>query len=420
MDSRHHSPKTDDLDLQHRRSVLSGQRCSWRTTKISGSGICTSILVLMTATIAFYSSIYTAAIPSITEEYGCSSTVATLGITTFLLGFGSGPLLFAPLYEVWGRNTIFHIGSDNLDNRSVPLALFSAACLPWACHRADNRRIYLPIYLLEVGILLVLILSGVYYVAMVIFLEETYPPRLLLDKRRRIPGYSSADRPSVAELLKTSLTRPWLVLFTEPILLLLSLYMAFIYETIYLDFTVYPVVYREMRGWSAGIAGLSFLGICFGMAIATLLSPYLNHIQRISIRQSGAPYPETRLPHLIVISYWTAAPPIHWISGIVAGVPFGFGLIFVFLGITSYLTDFYGPFGASALAASAVLRSIFGAVFPLFATDLCQSLGVPWATNVLAFISLAMAPLPWMFYEFGLRIRAHSNSHQREGEMHRP
>lgn len=72
------------------------------TLKVSAqTGICTWILVLMTSTIAFCSSIYTAAITSIAEEYGCSSTVATLGITTFLLGFASGPLIFAPLSEVW-------------------------------------------------------------------------------------------------------------------------------------------------------------------------------------------------------------------------------------------------------------------------------------------------------------------------------
>lgn len=33
------------------------------------------------------------------------------------------------------------------------------------------------------------------------------------------------------------------------------------------------MVYHAIHGWSAGIAGLSFLGICFEMAIATLLSP---------------------------------------------------------------------------------------------------------------------------------------------------
>ena len=55
----------------------------------------------MTATIAFCSSIYTAAIESIADHYGCSRIVSTLGVTTFLLGFAIGPLLFAPLSEVW-------------------------------------------------------------------------------------------------------------------------------------------------------------------------------------------------------------------------------------------------------------------------------------------------------------------------------
>lgn len=54
----------------------------------------------MTGVIAFCSSIYTAGTSLITATFGCSQTVATLGVTTFLLGFASGPLIFAPLSEV--------------------------------------------------------------------------------------------------------------------------------------------------------------------------------------------------------------------------------------------------------------------------------------------------------------------------------
>ncbi|OJJ62047.1 hypothetical protein ASPSYDRAFT_106171, partial [Aspergillus sydowii CBS 593.65] len=53
-------------------------------------------------------------------------------------------------------------------------------------------------------------------------------------------------------------------------------------------------------------------------------------------------------------------------------------IIFIFLGVTSYLTDCYGSFDASALAVSAGLHSIFGAALPLFAKDMYLSLGVPW------------------------------------------
>lgn len=61
----------------------------------------------MTATIAFCSSIYTAAIPAISQDLNCSDIVATLGVTTFLLGFGTGPLIFAPMSETYGRNPVY-------------------------------------------------------------------------------------------------------------------------------------------------------------------------------------------------------------------------------------------------------------------------------------------------------------------------
>lgn len=67
----------------------------------------TLTVVFMTATIAFCSSIHTAAIPAIAKDLSCSSTVATLGVTTFLLGFGTGPLIFAPLSEIYGRNPVY-------------------------------------------------------------------------------------------------------------------------------------------------------------------------------------------------------------------------------------------------------------------------------------------------------------------------
>jgi hypothetical protein len=69
----------------------------------------TIVLVFMTATITFCSSIHTPAIGGIVDTFKCAKTVATLGVTTFLIGFATGPLLFAPLSEVWGRILVFRI-----------------------------------------------------------------------------------------------------------------------------------------------------------------------------------------------------------------------------------------------------------------------------------------------------------------------
>ena len=196
---------------------------------------------------------------------------------------------------------------------------------------------------------------------------------------------------------------------------------AFVYGILYLDFTAYPFVFEGTRGWSAGISGLTFLGIGVGMAIATASSPYINHIHGHYVRKLGGPKPEARLPHLIILAWlipiglfwfaWTATPSIPWIVCIAAGIPFGIGFVTLFLGITSYLTDCYGRFSASALAANAVFRSLFGAAFPLFARQMYEGLGTAWATSLLGFLAVAMAPLPLVFYMFGPDLRARSSFH---------
>lgn len=159
------------------------------------------------------------------------------------------------------------------------------------------------------------------------------------------------------------------------------------------------------------------------MAMATVTSPYINRIYAYYIKKWGEARPEARLPHLIVLSWliplglfwfaWTSRPSIHWASCIMAGIPFGIGFVALFLGITSYLIDCYGRYAASALAANAILRSLFGAGFPLFSRQMYTALGPAWATSILGFFALAMAPMPYFFYKFGPRIRARSKFHQK-------
>ena len=159
------------------------------------------------------------------------------------------------------------------------------------------------------------------------------------------------------------------------------------------------------------------------MAIATAASPYINRVYATWGKKLGGPKPEARLPHLIILSWlvpiglfwfaWTADISIHWASCIISGIPFGIGFVVLSLGITSYLIDCYGKYAASALAANAILRSLFGAGFPLFSHQMYDRLGAAWATSILGFISVALAPLPLVFYRFGPRIRRHSTFHQK-------
>lgn len=59
----------------------------------------------------------------------------------------------------------------------------------------------------------------------------------------------------------------------------------------------------------------------------------------------------------------------------------------------------------SVLAANSVLRSLFGVAFPLFTTQMYHNLGVNWASTLVAFLSLACAPLPVLFWLYGAKVR---------------
>ena len=263
-----------------------------------------------------------------------------------------------------------------------------------------------------------MILGGCVWILAIIFLPETYAPRLIVLKKREQLGVQ--ERVSWKEVYRENLTRPWIMLFTEPIVSALSIYVAFLYGILSLGLVAYPVVYNGLRGWSTSKTSLGYIGIAVGMTIPTICSPLLDRVHSRFVRKLGA-VPEARFPLQIIFSWlipiglfwfgWTSGPPTPAFVGIVAGVPYGIGLLTAFLDIAAYLTDCYGRYGASALAANGLLCRLFGAAFPLFADTLFKKLGVGWGNSLLGFIAAAMAPMPLFFYHFGPRLRARSALH---------
>lgn len=291
---------------------------------------------------------------------------------------------------------------------------------------------------------LLAIFAGILWILGSLIVPETYAPVLLrrraeeLSKRTGMVYQTKFDAErgpvSAKQMVSTVLIRPWILLFTEPIVLLLSIYIAIIYgyaclyldlwcptdilrRTLYLLFAAFPIIFQIHRGWSEGVGGLAFLGVAFGMFAAILFSLYSHKWYMAAAAKNGgfAP-PEARLVIGMVGSValpvgmfwfaWTNGPSIHWISPIMAGAPFGFGLTLVFLSVTSYLIDAYVIYAASVLAANTVLRSLFGAAFPLFTRIMYERLGIHWASSIPAFLALLCVPLPFFFYKFGARIRA--------------
>jgi hypothetical protein len=105
---------------------------------------------------------------------------------------------------------------------------------------------------------------------------------------------------------------------------------------------------------------------------------------------------------------WTSFTTISPWPQIVSGIPIGFGVLIISIQGFNYIIDCYSVNANSAIAAVTFVRSMLGAVFPLFAGAMFHGLGVQWATSVLAFVSTALIPVPIIFYFFGARIRSWS------------
>lgn len=116
---------------------------------------------------------------------------------------------------------------------------------------------------------------------------------------------------------------------------------------------------------------------------------------------------------------WTADPRVHWAIPMMAGLPFGIGFVLIFMALLNYLGDAYEIFAGSAMAVSSFTRSILGAVMPFAGVPMYRKLGIPWATSLLGFLSLAMTIIPFAFIKYGDRIRAGSRFCQEIKEQRR-
>lgn len=78
---------------------------------------------------------------------------------------------------------------------------------------------------------------------------------------------------------------------------------------------------------------------------------------------------------------------------------FSVGAFLLFNSVLNYLPDAYPEYAASVLAGNDLFRSSFGAGFPLFAQAMYHKLGIAWASSLLAFLSIAFIPIPFVLFK---------------------
>ncbi|KAH8178983.1 major facilitator superfamily protein [Sarocladium implicatum] len=419
-----------------------------------------SIFVL-TANLA--ATMFAPAAASLAKEFKITDdTITSLTVSIYMLGFAIGPMVIAPLSELYGRLPIYHvcnvlyicftIGCALGQNTGMFLAFrFLAGCAssgpltvgggtvadvvpPQQRGRAMSIFFIGPLLGPVMGPIIggfvsvsigwrwtfwiITILAGVAFGISIFVLRETNAAVLLRRKAARLR--KETGNPALVSKMERNLTsrqlflnaiiRPTKLLFISPIVLLLSLLCAFVFGLLFILFTSFPSVFVEQYHFSSGISGLSYLGVGIGMALSLLAFATMS--DRLQKALGDSPKPEGRLRPMVWIMPlipigmfwygWAAEEQTHWIVPIIGTSLIGFGSLWVLMPTQLYLVEAFGPAGAaSALAANTILRCLFAAFIPMAAPSMYESLGLGWGNSVLGFIGVAFIPVPFFFYRYG-------------------
>jgi len=273
-------------------------------------------------------------------------------------------------------------------------------------------------------------LSSFTWLVLFFFLPETSSPNILHRRTRRLKKITGNDKltcePDMMseemgprDVVMMSLVKPITLNFTEPIVFLLNLYIALIYGLLYIWFESFPLVFVEIYGFNLGLEGVTFLGIMVGTLVAVTIIFLWNYFYlEKQFDAAGNVQPEKRLMPALVGCFfvpiclfwfgWSARKSIHWIMPVIGSSFFGLSSFALFNAVLPYLSDAYPDSVASVLAGNDLMRSAFGAGFPLFASAMFKNLGIAWASSTLAFLGVAFIPIPFALYKWGKQIRMKS------------
>jgi DHA1 family multidrug resistance protein-like MFS transporter len=289
------------------------------------------------------------------EEFGVSRLVGLLGTSLFMLGFFFGPIIWAPGSEVIGRKwplligmlglVIFTIGAATAANIQTLIIcrFFSGVCgvsplcvVPGVLADMYNnvwRGVAVTLYALTIflgplaapfmggfismsslgwrwTLYIPSILGLIDFLLILAFVDESYVPLILTKKAvevRNTTGnwavHSKQERLEFnpQEMVQKYFTRPIKMLFTEPIVFLVSLYMSFIYGIVYALLVAYPYIFEEIYSMNPGVRGLPFMGLIAGVVIAVvvILALHGSYVKKLKAN-NDIPIPEWRLEYPII------------------------------------------------------------------------------------------------------------------------
>ncbi|KAJ0413158.1 major facilitator superfamily domain-containing protein [Aspergillus carlsbadensis] len=409
------------------------------------------------------------ALQDISRDIHSGEEATNMILSIFVLAFGCGPMVLAPLSEVCGRRVVWIVCSawyvlwntvcGFSNSQGLMLAgrilsgLGASADIPTLadCWRAEERgysfaiATFVPLLGPALGPILggvitnsigwrwlfwvLSIFDGLLTVAAIFWFPECYEQVLLhwkatkLRKERGLAYHTEWDLHTqpLATKLKRSISRPFWLLATQPILQLISIFLAYNFGTLYLVLTEFASVWTDRYHQSVSISGLHYISLVTGSTIGSQLGARATdklwaYLKR---RAHGVTAPEYRIPLLLpgllfipagLLTYgWAAHSLSPWILVDIGAALFNLGLIMSTQAYQQYVMEAFQEHGvvASASAASQFLRNVFAFCFPLFAPAMYRRLGLGWGNSLLAFVFWGVGvPAPVVLWRFGGRLRA--------------
>ncbi|KAG5290066.1 MFS multidrug transporter [Histoplasma ohiense] len=411
------------------------------------------------------------ALDSIGKDLNTSPDTTNMCLSIFVLAFAFGPMVLAPMTEIFGRRHVWIVCSawyviwNGVCGFATSQGLMLSARLlaglgasaefavsnpvlgdtwrPEERGRSFAIATFIPLLGPAIGPILggvitnsvgwrwlfwvLSIFDAILTISAIWLFPECYEQLLLHRKAiklRKETGRAYHTRWDIhsqplTQKLKRSVVRPVWMLVTQPIIQLVSLFLAYNFGTLYFVLTSFASIWITQYHQSVSASGLHYIALVIGSTIGAQLGAALTDRlwAFLKKRAGGETAPEYRIPLMIPGSIvipislfwfgWTAETMQKWIVVDIAAAVFNFGIIMSTHSQQQYVMEAYRGYMASATAASQFLRSIFAFAFPLFAPALFARLGYGWGHSVLAFVFLGLGlPSPFILWKFGAKLRA--------------
>ncbi|KAI0440827.1 cycloheximide resistance protein [Xylaria telfairii] len=270
------------------------------------------------------SSIFAPGVPLVLAEFHSTSLeIATFVVSVYLIGFAAGPILLAPLSEIYGRVPVYHACN-------VGFVAFSAACAlapslnsliafrflaglfgvapitnggGTVADMIPQRQRGTVLAVFSIGPLLgpivgpiaggflsnakgwrwnfwlLTIISGFITIFMFFVMRESYAPVLLKRKAERLRKETGNELLrskldiglSPSDFFKRGAIRPVKMFIHSPMVAIMALYTALTYGYLYVQFTTMTEVFQGAYGFSTSLVGLSFIGLGVGSLIGVVI-----------------------------------------------------------------------------------------------------------------------------------------------------